>query len=42
MNDQFYSDALLLLDVVSNNITVFKIAEKSNVKFFGITLFPFS
>lgn len=42
LNAQFYSDASLLLDVVSTDITVSEITEKSSVRCFGITLFPFS
>ena len=42
LNAQFYSDASLLLDVVSTDVTVSKTAEKSSVKCFVITLFPFS
>lgn len=42
LNAQFYSDASLLLDVVSSDIIVSKIAGKSSVRCFGVTLFSFS
>lgn len=42
LNAQCYSDASLLLDVVSSDIIVSATAEKSSVKCFVVTLFPFS